>query len=76
MKALLMFSPRAAPLQIRSGCRIDSRSREVVFAADEPRYVKFGRCLLLLLRIRSAHLKILVFPMGGGGVSTNTAYRF
>ena len=25
-----------------------------------------GRCLLLLLRIRSAHFEILGYPMGGG----------
>ena len=27
--------------------------------------VLYGRCLLLLLRIRSANLEILRFPMGG-----------
>ena len=29
-------------------------------------FIHEGRCLLLLLRIRSAHLEILGFPMGGG----------
>ena len=34
-----------------------------------------GRCLRLLLRIRSAHLQILGFPMGGAYLYRDTCAR-
>ena len=38
--------------------------------------VSYGRCLLLLLRIRSAHLEILRFPIGDAYQDSDIFARF